>query len=173
MSCLSFSFEAKVEVVVYLAENLNNKTNKILNITLQGIPSGFDIMSRPKINQSLDKHCYDTFYLKLLRLSEVKKVSNGWSGINFHYILRNPLNIDIMSKPEGQTRWDTLYWLVLFRVQNDFESVQIILYRSKRSDFLLKLFLNRFKLIIYVGPSKKLDQYKTIWTCLKPFWTYH
>ena len=86
MSCLSFSFEAKVEVVVYLAENLNNKTNKILNIILQGIPSGFDIMSRPKINQSLDKHCYDTFYLKLLRLSEVKKVSNGSSGINFHYI---------------------------------------------------------------------------------------
>ena len=62
---------------MYLAENLNNKTNKILNITLQDIPSGFDIMSRPKINQSLDKHCYDTFYLKLLRLSEVKKVSNG------------------------------------------------------------------------------------------------
>ena len=28
---------------------------------------------------------FDTFYLRLLRLSEVKKVSNGWSGINFLY----------------------------------------------------------------------------------------
>ena len=144
MSCLSFSFEAKVEVVVYLAENLNNKTNKILNITLQGIPSGFDIMSRPKINQSLDKNCY------------------------------NPLNIDIMSKPEGQTRWDTLYWLVLFRVQNDFESVQIILYRSKRSDFLLcKTLFEQVQINNLCWTVKKLDQYKTIWTCLKPFWTYH
>ena len=32
MSCLSFSFEAKVEVVVYLAENLNNKNNSRHNI---------------------------------------------------------------------------------------------------------------------------------------------
>ena len=40
-----------------------------------------------KFGQKVSKNNFefDIFYLRLLRLSEVKKVSNGWSGINFHY----------------------------------------------------------------------------------------
>ena len=50
-----------------------------------------EAQNKKKIYQNLDKKRakttlnFDTFYLRLLRLSEVKKGSNGWSGINFHY----------------------------------------------------------------------------------------
>ena len=38
-----------------------------------------------KFGPKMSKNNFDTFYLRLLRLWEVKKVSIGKSGINFHY----------------------------------------------------------------------------------------
>ena len=164
MSCLSFSFEAKVEVVVYLAENLNNKTNKILNITLQGIPSGFDIMSRPKINQSLDKNCWHF-------LSEA--VEAKWGQKSLKWLIRHICTCTTYSG----THW-TLTLCQNQRVKPDgipcidmsFFRYKTILNLSKLSctgpkgaiSYYVKLFLNRFKLITYVGPSKN-------WTSTKQF----
>ena len=76
----------------------NKKTTKAKHI-VQFIKQAVDLsiywaiqaQNQKKTNQNLDKKWakttlnFDTFYLRLLRLSEVKIVSNGWSGINFHY----------------------------------------------------------------------------------------
>ena len=73
----------------------NCKTKQILMVSSQlsflAYFESYSLRIKRQINKKFDKNWakttlnFDTFYLRLLRLSEVKIVSNGWSGINFHY----------------------------------------------------------------------------------------
>ena len=71
-------------------------TKEILTVSSQlsfsAYFESYSLRKEGQINQqNFDKNWakiplnFDTFYPRLLRLSEVKKVSNGWSSINFHY----------------------------------------------------------------------------------------
>ena len=55
---------------------LRENTDVINNYTIKG--------NRKNLNIQVESFlCFDTFYV--MRLCEVEKVSNSWSGINFHY----------------------------------------------------------------------------------------
>ena len=92
---ISFSFStilfpsvAKTNKKTAKAKHIVQFTKKTVDLSIYW---AIQAQNQKKTNQNLDKKWakttlnFDTFYLRLLRLSEVKIVSNGWSGINFHY----------------------------------------------------------------------------------------